>query len=227
MIEDLRDKPDAEIYPGILTIGNVGTKNPDRRGPDLPMSNWILAQFEDGYQGYAAEVGASDGIYVSPTWALEWKARWTVLCVEANPLIKPLLTAERSFVESCAVGSANADGVEFHMYEENLESYSALKPEFNHPSVKRSARWRTCAVNVRKLDDLLDKWQFPRLDALCIDVEGGETDVLAGTDLERWKPRVVVVECWRQGSLDSLLTDYERMWRSVDNDCYVRRHDAD
>lgn len=222
MISDLDRDPDPGKHLDLLTLDNLGTKTPYRQAPDLPMSNWILSQFPPGYEGHAAEVGASDGRYVSPTWALEWQARWTVLCVEANPLIRPLLASERSFVECCAVGSADADGVDFHVHLDNLESFSALNPSRDRP--RPSAKWKTLKVNVRTLESILEKWQFRALDALCIDVEGGERDVLKGFNLEKWKPRVIVVESWEQGALDPILrTTYERVRRSADNDCYLRR----
>jgi FkbM family methyltransferase len=191
------------------------------------MSNWIMGQFPKGYVGFCIDVGASDGRFVNSTWVLEKHHRWTVLSVEANPYMKSLLMKNRAFVKMCAVGSEPQDGVDFHMNLDNLEAFSALNPIRDHPLYQEEAgtRWDTVKVNVRTLEQLLKEAEFPRLDALCIDVEGGERDVLKGIDLGRWRPRVIVLESWGEGELDDALPDYRRVWRQTANDCYLRRKD--
>jgi len=207
-----------------LTPETIGQKNEMRLPTNIPMSNWIRAQFEDGYQGWALDVGASDGRFINSTWDLERNHRWTVLSVEANPLMKPLLISERAFVEICAVGTEEADDVDFHVHLDSLEAFSALKPVSNNPKYQPGARWGIVKTKVRRADTLLAKWQFPRLDALCVDVEGGELDVLNSIDIPKWSPRVIVLESWKQGEFDEYLKErgYQRFWRSADNDCYVR-----
>lgn len=49
-------------------------------------------------------------------------------------------------------------------------------------------------VRVARLDTWLEESGFDHLDVLSVDVDGTEFDVLRGCDLNRWKPRVVVVE---------------------------------
>lgn len=189
------------------------------------LSNWIQGQFPKGYKGYCIDVGASDGMFINSTWVLEKQHRWTVLSVEANPYLKPLLLKRRAFVKCCAVGSEPADDVDFHINSENLEAFSALKPIIGHPRYVQEAgkTWETVKVRVRTLNQLLEEAEFPRLDALCIDVEGGERDAMKGLDLDRWRPRVVILESWDEGALDDCLPGYEKVWRQEANDCYVRQ----
>jgi FkbM family methyltransferase len=55
-------------------------------------------------------------------------------------------------------------------------------------------------VPMRSLDSILAEHADRPIDFLKIDVEGSEDAVLAGIDLQRWRPRVVVVEAvkpWR------------------------------
>jgi FkbM family methyltransferase len=216
--------PDVQYAGDELTPENINEHTEMRLPHNGAMSNWIAAQFEDDYQGWAVDVGASDGRFINSTWGLEKELRWTVLCVEANPLMKPLLVSERAFVKMCAVSDKPDDNIDFHIHLDSLEAFSALKPIKSHPKYQAKARWGTVKVNVRTLDQILSEWSFPRLDALCVDVEGGEADVLRGIDLEKWAPRVVVVECWKEGELEKILSPmYERVWRSGDNDCYVRK----
>ena len=200
---------------------------------DLPVNsevaNWIAAQFPANYRGFCIDVGASDGKFVNSTWCLEKERMWTVLSVEANPYLKDVLTDERVWVEMCAVSSEPANNVDFHMNLDNLEACSALNPMRKHERFKQESgtRWDIVKVNVRTLDQLLSKWDFPRLDALCVDVEGGEREVLKGLDWKRWGPRAVLVECWDRGGLDDVLVPlgYDRVYNSADNDGYVVRED--
>lgn len=194
--------------------------------PNGTVSTWIADQFPPGYVGYCIDVGASDGMSINSTYLLEKQHRWTVLSVEANPYYKHLLNECRAFVKICAVAESPSDGADFHINLDNLEAFSSLKPR-PHPKfmIQAGDRWATTKVPVRTLEQLLEEHEFPRLDALCIDTEGTEPDVLRGIDLDKWKPHVIVVECWDQGSLDDqlALSGYERVWRSADNDAFVRR----
>lgn len=191
-------------------------------GPNTQLSGWIADQFPDGYRGYAVDIGASDGKSVNSTWGLEKENRWTVLSIEPNPEFAPALRKERAFVEVCAVGSEIRDRAIFHVNQDNPEAYSALLVDRKRAALG-SGPWVTIEVRVESLERLLRKWEFPRLDALCIDAEGAERDILAGFNLGRWLPRVLVLECWEPHDLDGAVAavGYEWKWRTAHNDCYL------
>jgi FkbM family methyltransferase len=186
----------------------------------------ILKHFPPGYQGHAIDVGASDGVSINTTLLLEKQFRWTVLSVEPNPEFKPYLEANRAFVEICACGSKPQTDAEFYVHLDNPEAYSALTVAHHpveHPN--DGARWKRITVPVRTLDQLLEKWEFPRLDVLCVDVEGTELDVLKGCDLRRWQPKVIVVESWdKTGPVHDYLKElgYSLVDTSVHNYVYLR-----
>jgi FkbM family methyltransferase len=184
-----------------------------------------LSHFPEGYVGYVLDIGASDGVSINSTYVLEKQYRWTILSIEANPFFAESLNKHRAFFKVCACSDKPSDSAEFHVHLDNLEAFSSLKPG-NHKKFVEEAgdRWATIRVPVWTVDNLLEQAEFPRLDALCIDTEGTERDVLRGCDLKRWNPKVILVECWDRGGLDDILVPlgYERIWRSVDNDGYVR-----
>ena len=188
------------------------------------LSQFVVNQFPDGYAGYGIDVGASDGFSVNTTWVLEKHHRWTILSVEPNPEFHADLVRERAWVEKCACDYKAAEDRLFHVNLVNPEAYSALRPSDpyqKHEDVK--IRWATIRVKTRTIDQLLEKWQFPKLDLLCVDVEGNELDVLKGCDLAKWRPEIIIVESWDKGKNDEHMKPfgYKRVARNVDNDIYM------
>jgi len=49
-------------------------------------------------------------------------------------------------------------------------------------------------VPVRTLDSMLTESGVTRVDFLSLDVEGAELDVLAGFDLAKWRPQLILIE---------------------------------
>ena len=166
-------------------------------GPNGDLSLMILKHFPPDYRDYVIDVGASDGVSINTTLFMEKQFHWTVLSVEANPYYRPFLEANRTFFEICACGSEARAEAPFHVHLDNPEAYSALSV-VRHPTNKPrpDAKWSTIMVPVKTVDQLLSRWEFPRLDVLCVDAEGSELDILSGCDLDKWQPKVIVVECW-------------------------------
>lgn len=157
---------------------------------------WALSKFPSGYKGFAAEVGAANGVSTSPTLLLEQHG-WTVLCVEPNPQFLTDLK-RRKQVALCACSDHDADAETFYVHADNPSSFSALRPTQDHPlwHPERNAVWREIQVRVSTLDRLLAESRFPRLDVLSIDTEGTELDVLKGLDLLKWNPKCLIIESW-------------------------------
>jgi FkbM family methyltransferase len=196
--------------------------------PNGDLSEMIRKHFPADYHGHAIDVGASDGVSVNTTYVLEHRYRWTTLSVEANPHYRPFLYANRAFVEICACGKEPQDAAPFYVHLDNPESFSALTiaaHPVEHP--KPEAKWQKIEVPVRTVEQLMTRWEFPKLDCLCIDVEGTELDVLSGCDLSRWKPKVIVVESWdKEGSVHDTLKQagYHLTDTTIHNYVYVRNH---
>lgn len=153
-------------------------------------SEYFFSQFPGA--GYAIDVGANDGTYLSNTLALE-KAGWHVLCIEANGYYGPALWATRKEVVIGGVGPADDEAM-FHISKSENNKYAAnssLKNEYPNFSIP---------TTVRPLDWYLQLWNPPQLDILCVDVEGTEIDVLAGFDLARWHPKLICLEDWCEQS---------------------------
>ena len=196
--------------------------------PNVGLSSWIIQQFVPGFAGYVVDVGASDGISINTTFWLEKELRWNILCIEPNPIFWEKLRAHRAFVATCACDST--PGIkEFFSFEDIPEAYSALRPSFpaDFPRERADGQpngWDSFPVEVKTLDQCLEEAQFPRLDLLCVDVEGNELDVLKGLDFARWKPHALVIESWTGKDEASDYVEslgYRQIGRNVHNNLYV------
>ena len=157
----------------------------------------VLAQFPDGFKGVAVDVGACDGVLLSNTHLLEQRG-WQVYCIEPNPHWEGGLKANNKRYLLVACAERNEDNVPFHVCSPP-ESYSSL---INHGRTPYTG----ITVPVRTLDWCLNEFGVTHMDVLSIDVEGSELDVLAGFDIGKWRPKVIVIENWaihtRQGETD-------------------------
>ena len=144
---------------------------------------WILSQFPEGFQGYAVELGAHDGRYISNTFLLEEKG-WTVLCIEPNPHHEIELRKNRKLVLTCACNETPSEDATLYIHSVHNDTQTSL--------VNTSSD--QAKVVVRTLADCIDKAGFPRLDVISLDVDGLELEILKGADLPRWHPKVIVVE---------------------------------
>jgi FkbM family methyltransferase len=195
--------------------------------PNGTLSQWVLDQFPLGYQGWGLDIGASDGISINTTYALEKSHRWNIVCVEPNPEFRPSLRKYRAMSEFCAVDSEPSESATLHVNTVNPEAFSALRPtvrEDLYPS--DGLRWIKVQVEVKTVDQILERWQFPRLDLLAVDTEGTELDILKGLDIRRWRPKVIVTECWdASGPIDPYLESfgYKKTARNVHNDIFIRK----
>ena len=201
---------------------------------------WAVAQFPPGFVGWAAEVGAHDGVTLSNTKLLE-DAGWTVLCIEPNPGVTLNLKEQRKTVWVGACSDRN-DAAPFYVYRpeptwSSLHRTLVYRSEPTCSSLDRGMlptsggqnppdAWDEIVVPVHKLGYLLLKYGFPQLDLLSVDTEGTELDVLKGIDLERWKPRAIICESWATENpiVDYLAArEYERVGRLNVNDLFIRK----
>lgn len=190
------------------------------------LSNIIIDLMGTTDRGWGVDVGASDGVTVNSTYSLEKNYGWNILSVEPNIDFAKSLRYYRAFVDFCACADKPGRQVMW-INDDNPEAFSSLSPtnRLDIPGMKQ-AKWRSVEVKVETVDRLLNKWEFPKLDLICVDTEGTEKDVLVGANLDKWQPKVVVSECWDEDGGEALKyleeKGYKRAIRMGVNDIYIR-----
>ena len=183
-------------------------------------------------EGFFIEAGAFDGYHYSVTYALE-AIGWTGLLVEALPDAAEKCRARRSasrVVHSALSQSGSSGLVAFNALQDQYGGMlSYLKPTQHLAEATSGAPQRQIQVPVTALDDLLAEHRGP-IDLVVLDVEGGELDVLDGFDLERFRPRLLIIEDMGR---DPALRDYMKQFgyamvaRLAVNDVFARADDRD
>lgn len=134
------------------------------------------------------ELGWS-GLYIEP------HPEYFSKCVERykdHPRIKLLNLAIGSRVE---VVKLFLGGSLTTIKEEAVKTYNQI--DWSQSSGLDLNKFIECGVE--KLDNILDSFGLaPGFEVLIIDVEGAEQDVMEGFTLEKWKPKLVVVEAHEQ-----------------------------
>ncbi len=162
-----------------------------------------------------------------------------VISIEANPTTYQLLCRnllQNGLREHFNVAVSTENGYADFYVPEDGDVYGTLQP-----NGYVSADTPTIRVETRRLDELLKECSVSRVDAIKIDVEGAEMDVLRGavSTIDRFRPTLIVeygLPTWSGfgHSFDELMQfadsrDYELVIYSIATKCFRRivRHDRE
>lgn len=165
----------------------------------------ILVHFFGGSdRGTFIDVGAHDGRQFSNTFLLE-QCGWHGLCIEPNPVSFQKLVKNRP--DSICVNLACIDTPEEKTLEllipNGYDVLGVLRRAYDPEAIARilgiqpsQITTRSIIVNCAPLDIIIIDYLGTRIpiDLVSIDTEGTELQVLAGFDVARFHPTVLVVE---------------------------------
>lgn len=180
--------------------------------------------------GFFVEAGANDGVTQSNTALLARHRGWRGLLVEPVPELarRCRLLRPESIVEQVALVAPDHGSSTVAMRYANLMSLvrgARGSEEADREHVAEGARLQGVAayeleVPARTLSALLDAHGVRRVDLLSLDLEGYEPTALRGLDLERHRPRFILVEAWDRAAIE------ERLGRDYEALAELSRHDV-
>ena len=186
----------------------------------------LLNRLFEKNDGTCIEIGANDGVKYSTSYFFEKKG-WNCILVEPTPyLCSEIRKLRNATLFECAASTQNGE-TDFYIAEgfelfSSLESNSTMSEHLE----KNNADVKKLKVKTRTLDSILEEADVGDIDFISIDVEGHEISVLKGFTLDKWLPKVVLLE----DSTDLQETEvsvfmrehnYKRFYRSGGNDWYA------
>lgn len=154
------------------------------------------------YKGIFFDVGAFEPITISNSHHF-YLHGWDVYCFEANPHKIPLLQKHRQHVFNYAITDTDTDEpMPFENVNRNgwTASFSSIKVSDKY---KEIFNWNDKVqtidvfhVQQKTLNTIIQN-EIPTLshiDIMSVDVEGFELQVLHGLDLDKYPPKVIVLE---------------------------------
>jgi FkbM family methyltransferase len=198
------------------------------------------AFFPDRNSGVFIEVGAAKPDYLSISASFR-ALGWEIIAVEPNPEFCKLHEARGYKILQYACSDEDQDDVDFYVVnshsadymggEVSFEGFSSLGIKGQYAELRETVKEKTSVgtikVNVRRLDSLLANYapEVREIDIVAVDVEGWELSVMRGLDIDRYQPKVVILENLFK-SKDYVEFMRERgytLWKRLEpNDVYVR-----
>jgi FkbM family methyltransferase len=155
----------------------------------------VWKYFGEKKSGVFVEVGANDPEESSQTFLLE-RNGWSGILVEPQTSccerIRQVRPRAQLFQVAC--GSPEQRGKAFLQLDGQT---SKLIPDATRVSTIRHEE-----VQVITLNEVLEQARSPQIDFLSIDVEGNDLQVLRGFDVQRYHPRLIVIEDDHQSCLE-------------------------
>jgi FkbM family methyltransferase len=158
---------------------------------------WILKDFfGDKRDGVFVDVGANHFQQNSNTYYLEVVMGWSGLAIEPLRQFEPDYLVHRPRTRFRAFFASDVSNEQAKMYMvKGNELVSSVDRGFTEAF---GGKAQEVTVPTVRLSDLLDSEKVTRVDFISIDVELHEPEVLAGFDLQRFRPALACIEAHPQ-----------------------------
>ncbi len=189
--------------------------------PALDQLDRKLETYLSYNRGFFIEAGANNGFCYSNTYYYAKFRQWTGILIEPIPEIyqECLLERPESTVFNCALVSNNYPHSTVTMKYANMMSLaSRLTPKTEQEEddyITQGMVWETkhsstyqIEVPCRTLTSILDECEVTKIDLLSLDVEFSELTVLKGLDLNKYRPKFILIETEQKAKVDEYLAPY-------------------
>ena len=166
-------------------------------GSQFGEEKFILSFFDKKYKGKFLDIGCFHPTRHNNTYQM-YKNGWNGINIDLNPLTIDLFNfARKKDININAAISDNEENKTLYFLDElntqnTLESnhLSFLK---NHHNIKEEEISKK-KIRTRRLDKILDNYNFNDIDFMNIDVEGHELNILNSIDFFKYKIKFICIE---------------------------------
>lgn len=149
--------------------------------------------------GFYIEAGAYDGVLQSNTKYLEEKYGWTGLLVEPSPKVFESLQKNRPNninINKCLVSSTyESNKIDFALDNGPMASVNNMRNIKDAEIIK---------VECDTLENILDANNIKQIDFMSLDTEGYELEVLRGMNLQKHRPKYLMIEIYKDDKIKIL-----------------------
>jgi FkbM family methyltransferase len=191
-----------EAFADTIELSNSGTLAALSRATDKPFQS-SAQNFEDVVlwrvlqgvgKGCYVDVGAFDPVADSVSWSF-YEQGWRGVVIEPVPALAARLRQRRPEDITIEAAAGKESGTATLFASESTGN-STLLPDVADRVAASGIEFSEATVRVARLDELLEGAGLDgtRIHFCTIDVEGSEADVVAGFNLRRWRPWILVIE---------------------------------
>lgn len=160
-------------------------------------------------QGFYIDVGANDP-HVDSVTKVFYERGWSGINIEPLPkhYADLLKHRPRDINLQCAIGEASG---ELELWECDVRGWATAADEVVEMHERAGHKGEYHRVPVRTLAEVCSMYAPEDVHFLKIDVEGLEKAVIAGADLNQYRPWVLVIEATRPNSIEVAYHDWEEL----------------
>jgi FkbM family methyltransferase len=145
--------------------------------------------------GFFVDVGAHDPVGASNTWAL-YQRGWSGITIEPTPGACARFVAKRPRDICLNVAAGETDGeMTFFMFGQGAGHSTCDRTRAEALQQELGQTMTEIKVPVRSLASIFEEHAKGRdIDVVSIDAEGAEAAILRGAQLEKFRPKLIIIE---------------------------------
>jgi FkbM family methyltransferase len=186
------------MYPDVRIVVNKLNENLDSLYKGQFFQDSVIDKlFNHKKNGFFVDIGANSPIRGNNTYFFEKNRNWSGIAIDPLPKYIKEWAKERKKTKFVSVACGNREGkIKFVVINSNQGGWEDMLSASRKNVRKEDLLYphKTITVPIKTLNSILTEGNIKSIDFISIDVEGGETDVLFGLDLVKYKPTLILLE---------------------------------
>ena len=166
-------------------------------GSQFGEEKFILSFFDKGYKGKFIDIGCFHPTRHNNTYKM-YKSGWRGINIDLNPLTIDLFNFARAKDININAAISDKEEIKTLYFVDELNTQNTLEANHlsflkNHHNLKEEEISQQ-EIKTKRLDRILDDYNFNDIDFMNIDVEGHELHVLNSIDFVKYRVNFICIE---------------------------------